>query len=91
MRQAIACLALLTILHLRQTILQALIPQLPLQKKNGMTVLRAVALVDANLVVAQEKMSMLKMVDAEFVVVRVNVQAAMVVEVGRYNPIDKIL
>ena len=56
-----------------------------------MTVLRAVALVDANLVVAQEKMSMLKMVDAEFVVVRVNVQAAMVVEVGKHNPIDKIL
>lgn len=56
-----------------------------------MIALRAVAVVDVNLVAAQEKMSTLKTVDVEFVVVRVNAQAAMVAEGGRYNTIDKIL
>ncbi|MBD5231007.1 MAG: hypothetical protein HDS66_02475 [Bacteroidales bacterium] len=56
-----------------------------------MIVLRAVALVDVNIVVAQEKMSILKTVDAEYVLARVNVQGVMVEVVGRYNPIDKIL
>lgn len=50
-----------------------------------MIVLRAVGQVDVNLVVAQVKMSTLKMGDAEFVVARVNVQDVMVVAAGRFN------
>lgn len=50
-----------------------------------MIALLAGVVVDVNLAVAQGKMSTLKMVGAESVEARANVQPAMVVVVGRYK------